>query len=127
MSSSWIRKLVLAAALAVMPLHGIAATLTVLLCHGDSPMHGLHVAPVASHDHGDHAAAHSQEHVGASHDESGADSNGASYHLCCNLTASAPPSIRIDTALPDFPVRAFVPDTLHDLFVPEQPQRPPLA
>jgi hypothetical protein len=35
--------------------------------------------------------------------------------------------VRIDSALPDFPIRAFVPDSMHDLHVPEQPQRPPLA
>lgn len=129
MSSSWIRKLVLAAALAVMPLQGIAATLTVLLCHGEAPAHGMHAATAAAHDHGDHAVAHAHGHASgtASHDESGSSGSSASYHLCCNLTASVPHSIRIDATLPDFPVRAFVPDSLHDLYIPEQPQRPPLA
>jgi hypothetical protein len=126
MSTFFLRRLVLAAALAVMPLQGVAATLTVLLCHGDAQAHGMHAATAESHDHGGHVAAHSHAPGAASHDESGGN-NGASYHLCCNLTASAPASISIDASLPNFPVRAIVPDTLHDLFVPDQPQRPPLA
>jgi hypothetical protein len=127
MSSSWIRKVVLAAALAIMPLQGIAATLTVLLCHGEAQAHEVHAAPGhATHEHGEHAAGHSHEHAPSDRGDASGGS-AASYHLCCNLTASMPPSIRIDAQLPDFPVRAFVPDRLHDLFVPEQPQRPPLA
>jgi hypothetical protein len=129
MSYSWIRRLVLAAAIAVMPLQGIAATLTVLLCHGDAQAHGAHVAlGHAGHDHGDHGAAHSHENEPgvATHDENGSG-NSAPYHLCCNLTASAPASIHIDAVLPDFSVRALVPDVRNDLYIPDQPQRPPLA
>lgn len=120
---SYIKKLVLAAALAVMPLQGIAATLTVLLCHGDAQIHGAHAT--ASHGHGDHQAAHQHEHGATGNDESGATSQ--FFHLCCNLTASAPPSFSVDATQPDFPVRASLPDPMHDLFVPDRPQRPPLA
>jgi hypothetical protein len=35
--------------------------------------------------------------------------------------------VTLPAALPDFPVRAFAPESLHDLFVPELPHRPPLA
>jgi hypothetical protein len=124
MFSSWIRKCVLAAALAVLPLHGIAATLAVLICHGEAQGHAAH-AP-AGHDHGEH------QHDTAPHDHQGAansdDGNAAAaYHLCCNLTASAPPIATLAAELPEFPVRAVVPDILHDRYIPDQPQRPPLA
>jgi hypothetical protein len=113
---------VLAAALAVMPLNGVAATLMVLLCHGDAQAHATHAA--TSHDHGDQQ--HQHEHGATGNDEG--NGAGASYfHLCCNLTAFAPPSITLAIELPDFPVQAFVPDSLHDLFIPDRPQRPPLA
>lgn len=119
MSFSWIRKVVLAAALAVMPLHGIAAALTVLNCHGDAQAHGMH--DPSGHDHGDTSHDHG---ISGGEDQGGAANP---YHLCCNLTASAPSSITFSLALPDFPIQSFVPDTPHDLFVPELPQRPPLA
>ena len=110
----WRRKLVLVLALAVMPLQGMAATLSVLLCHGDAQAHAVHAQDE-----------HSMHHDGDP-DEGGATGHSA-YHLCCNITASAPPVMMLAAVPPDFPVRAFVPDPLHDLFVPEQPQRPPLA
>jgi hypothetical protein len=125
----WLRKFLFAAALALMPLHGIAATLTVLLCHGDAKTHAAHASSGASHDHGSHsdgAAQHQHEH-GAAQSDDGSTTASSAFHLCCNLTASAPPSIVTTPAPAKFPIRAFAPDSLHDLFVPEQPQRPPLA
>jgi hypothetical protein len=116
----WLRRFVLAAALVVTPLHGIAATLTVLLCHGDAQVHASHAA--SGHAEGEHAGSHS--HGSTDSDEGGSNSI---FHLCCNLTASAPPAAIIASYLPDFPVRVFQPDQLHDSFVPELPQRPPLA
>jgi hypothetical protein len=126
MSSSWIRKWVLAAALAVMPLHGIAATLTVLVCHGDAQTHATHASASHGHDESQHHAAH-QHGNGAADSDDGSATGSSSVHLCCNLTASAPPSMTVPTALPAFPVQTFVLDSLHDLFFPDQPQRPPLA
>ena len=116
-------------ALLVMPFQGIAATLTVLLCHGDAQAHSTHsgAGHDASHDAGDHSAAHQQDYFGSGYDADGGSNNSTLYHLCCNLTASVPPSITVNTELPDFSVQAFAPKALHDLFVPEQPQRPPLA
>ena len=114
--TAWRRKLVLVLALAVMPLQGVAATLSVLLCHGDAQAHAMHTQddPEHSMHHDDHP------------DEGGASSESA-YHLCCNITASAPPLTTLSAVPPDLPVNTFVPDSLHDLFIPEQPQRPPLA
>ena len=42
MPSLWLKKLVLAAALAVMPLQGVAAALSALLCHGEAQTHAAH-------------------------------------------------------------------------------------
>ncbi len=120
---TWCRKFVLLLALAVMPLQGVAATLTILLCHGDAQTHALHGPDI--HTPGAHHAGHEQENDATGNDDGGAIGN--SYHLCCSLTASAPPPISFDAELPDLPVQAFVPDPLYDLFAPEQPQRPPLA
>lgn len=114
--TTWCKKLALVLALAVMPLQGVAATLSILLCHGDAKMHAEHTD--GGHDQGAH-------HDGQ-HDEGGAPESPI-YHLCCNLTASASPVVSMPAVLPDFPVQAFVPDPLHDLFIPDRPQRPPLA
>jgi hypothetical protein len=127
MVSPWIRKWVLAAAFAVMPLHGVAAALATLLCHGDAQAHAMHVSSVRSHDHEGHS-----HDAGHQHDQGVATGDGGSglgdfLDLCCNLTASAPPTVGFSATLPDFPVQAFAPDSLHDLFIPDRPQRPPLA
>jgi len=111
-----LKKLELAAALLVMPLQGIAATLSVLLCHGDPQMHA--VQSNGGKDRG--------VHHGGQQDESGMTGNSA-YHPCCNYTVSPPAAVTLTAAPRDFPVRAFAPDSLHDLFVPDRPQRPPLA
>jgi hypothetical protein len=103
-----------------MPLQGMAATLFVLSCHGEAQAHAVH----AQDTHGDHE--HSAHHPDGHPDEGGATGQSA-HHLCCNVTASAPPVVTPRVAALRFPVRALALDLLHDLFVPEQPQRPPLA
>ena len=114
--TAWCKKLVLLVALAVMPLQGVAATLSVLLCHGDAQAHATHDR--SNHDHGV-----SQD---GPQDEGGTTGNSV-HHLCCNVTASAPSILMLPVTQPDFPVRAYTPDPLHDLFIPDRPQRPPLA
>jgi hypothetical protein len=113
--SLWLKKLVLAAALLVMPLQSIAATLSVLLCNGEAQMDAMHAN--GGPDRGTHQDSNQDE---------GSTSGNPAYHPCHN-TVSAPLVVTLLAAAPDFPVRAFAPDTLYDLFVPEQPQRPPLA
>jgi ABC-type Zn2+ transport system substrate-binding protein/surface adhesin len=127
MVSRLMRKWVLAAALAVMPLHGVAAALAILLCHGDAEVHAMHVSAAQGHDHEGHShdAGHQHDHGVTSDDDSGGSGN--FFHLCCNLTASVLPTVNLSVTLPDFPVHVFVPDPLHDLFIPDRPQRPPLA
>jgi len=119
--TAWSRKLVLFLALAVMPLQGFAATLAVLLCHGDAQMHAMHAPDGHGHDGPDDG------HHGAPQDEGNPASTNAAYHLCCNMTVSVPSSIILPAVVPDFPVRASAPDPVHDLFIPDRPQRPPLA
>ena len=113
----WCKKLVLVLALSVMPLQGLAATLSVLLCHGEAQAHAMH--DQGNHDHG----APNYDHQ----DEGGATGNSSAYHLCCNITATAASILTLQATQPDFPGRALAPPTLHDLFVPDRPQRPPLA
>ncbi len=114
--TTWCKSLVLVLALAVMPLQGVAATLSVLLCHGEAQVHAMH-------DQGNH------DHV-ASHDNHQDESNStgnSAHHPCCNVTASVPLIVTLLATQPDFPVLSHTPDPLHDLFVPDRPQRPPLA
>jgi len=113
--SLWLKRLVLAGALVVMPLQGIASTLSVVLCEGETERHAVHAN--GGYDRG--------TQQDGNQDEDSTNSNSA-YHPCHN-TASAPLVVTLLAAAPDFPVRAFAPDTLYDLFVPELPQRPPLA
>lgn len=113
-------KLVLALALAVMPLQGVAATLSVLLCHGEAQVPAAHAGD--SHDHAAHADG---QHDG--HPADGSAAGGSVFHLCCHFTVSAPAAVTLAVALPDFPALAFAPTPLHDLFIPDRPQRPPLA
>jgi hypothetical protein len=114
--TTWCKKLVLVLALTVMPLQGVAATLSVLLCHGEAQAHAMH-------DQGNHG--HGTPHN--SHPDEGGATGNSAHHPCCNITASAPSSVTLPATQLDFPVRAYAPAPLHDLFIPDRPQRPPLA
>jgi len=116
----WCKKLALVLALTVMPLQGVAATLSILLCSGEAQAHAMH-----GQGNDDHSAQHDGN--ADSQRDDGSATGSSTYHLCCNATASASSAVTLPAAQPDFPVRAFVPDPLHDLFVPDRPQRPPLA
>jgi len=115
--NAWCRKIVLAFSLAVLPLQGVAATLTVLLCHGDAQVHAAHAA--TGHDHG-----HQNDNQP---NEDAAGGSVAGYHHCCNVTVSALSAMTPPSAPPESPARVVVSDRLYHLFVPELPQRPPLA
>ena len=120
MSANWLKTLVLAAALAVMPLQGVAATLSFLLCHGEAQAHETHGGQ--SHDHGTAAGSHHDHQAG----DDGA-SGGVPYHLCCHFAVTAPVDVTLALPQQDFPPLAVAPEGLHHLFIPDRPQRPPLA
>lgn len=111
-----LKLLVLAAALLVMPLQGVASTLSAVFCHDEGQKQAVHA--IGGHDRGVHQDGPQGE---------GSAGGSSAQHPCCNHGVSAPPVVTLSAGLPDFPVRAFDPDLLHDLFVPERPQRPPLA
>lgn len=114
------RKIVLALAFTVMPMQGLAATLSILLCHGDAQLHALH-----DQDAHDHGAGH-DGHASSQHDD-GALQDAATLHFCCHLSVTVSAVVTVPSLSPDFPLRSFAPDALHDLHFPDQPQRPPLA
>lgn len=117
-----IKAFLLAAALAALPFQGMAATLSVLLCHGEPQAHAGH----AGHVQENHAHGGSGHH----HDDAGGDApagSGGLYHLCCHFVVTAPATLSAPPAPSRFPVLALAPHPLHDLFVPDRPQRPPLA
>ena len=122
MKTHWLNRLLLAAALAVMPLQGMAATLSFLLCHGEAQAHETHAGD--GHDHGanGHADGHPDRH--ASDDGTAGSSL---YHLCCHFSVTTPADITLAVAPLDFPLLALSPERSYDLFVPDRPQRPPLA
>ena len=96
-------------AIAVMPLQGIAATLSVLLCHGETE---TAMQAQDGHDHGTH-------HQGQ-HDDAG-PSGDLTYHLCCHHTVSGVPVVTLPPAIADFSMLAAAPQPLHDLFFPTGP------
>jgi hypothetical protein len=119
---TWCRKLVLLLVLAAMPLQGIATTASVLLCH----MGDAEAAPHMMHTQDGHG--HDVNHDGHNgHDNDGSPGTHALGHSCFHHFASALPVVMPLPSVPGFQVRAFGSHTLHDLFVPDRPQRPPLA
>lgn len=110
------KRLVLAAALLVMPLQGVAATLSVLLCHGDIRVQTMH-----ADTGGDHAVR------GESQPNGGGTGGNFAYHPCChNIVSATPRAIPVAAPL-ETGVQAIAPDALHDLFFPDRPDRPPLS
>jgi hypothetical protein len=114
----WIKQFVLALAIVVMPIQGIAAGLASVICHGESDLQAT-----ATHDHESHS--HSG-HENGNHDD-GAATGDTPSHLCCHHTVSGIPTMIVSGITPEFQVLATAPALLHDLFLPDRPQRPPLA
>lgn len=110
-------------ALAVMPLQGIAATASVVLCHMKNGAEGTPHVMHTGGGHG-HEVNHDSHH---GHDSDGSPGTQAVGHSCFHQFASALPVVMLPASMPGFQVRAFGSHTLHDLFVPDRPQRPPLA
>lgn len=108
---------VLILALAVLPLQGMAAAFSSIVCHdglGD---------PVATVTHAGGGHGHGAEHHSPSDDgqESGVD------HASCHPLTPVLPVVSLPATAADFPVWAPASHALPDLFIPDRPQRPPLA
>lgn len=113
------KRFVLLLALVMLPVQGLAAALSGLVCDADSKEQTAHVAHASdSHDHG------------AQRDSQPNDDDGANIqyeHFSCHHLVSILPAVTLPATLPEFPVWASLSHSLPDLFVPDRPQRPPLA
>jgi hypothetical protein len=112
------KRFVLLLALVMLPVQGLAAGLSGLVCDADSDEPTTHVAH-ANHGH-DHGAQRD------SHPNDGG-ANIQHEHFSCHHLVSILPAVTLPATLPDFPVWASLSHGLPDLFVPDRPQRPPLA
>jgi hypothetical protein len=118
------RQYVLLLALLVLPVQGMAAALSALVCSGhEGAAHGVSQASDAH----EHAVLHD---TGVAHDHfaGGSEKTGSTdhaNHLCCHhFASSAPGAVE---KIPDADLSVYVPalSLLATLFVPEKPQRPP--
>lgn len=112
-------KLVVLVLLLAMPLQGVAETATALLHHSDGAEQAAYV--MHSHDGHDHGTQRDN------HQNNGDGTGQHTSHFCGHHFTSVLPAAALPVVTPDFPVWALAPRTLHDLFFPELPDRPPLA
>ncbi len=115
------KKILMIALLLVMPIQGIAASVSHLLCASSSATEPMDTG--SGHHHGDSVAAQEHDHEGSSND--GNDTHAG--HLSCHQVSSGIPSITVLTFVGDLPVYHPSSFTSPNLFIPEQPQRPPRA
>ena len=110
----WIRRLLVAVAILVMPLQAVAIATTFVQCHEQA------VASIVAHDH--------QHERGATHhhdsSEEGTPGTTPGQHLCGHFVLHAPVSFNVGTQpqFPDWSAAAAFSYTPH---VPEHPRRPP--
>jgi len=109
--NGWSGKIVLLLALVVLPLNGIAATVAVPHCDAERQAN-----TVVRHD----GSGTLQQH------DSNAN-NAFSGHFYCQNIVSGMPVAAPNTVIPDYPSFEASISLLSSLFVPEQPQRPPLV
>lgn len=113
----WLKKFILLSLLVVMPLQGIAAEIAAVNCDGKEPQR-------AAHDFGLNAG---EESAGApTNDDSVAPGVKLGGDCCHQLGANAP-VILVSASAPELPGWLLPAYDLLNLFIPEQPQRPPLT
>ncbi|MBX9812177.1 MAG: hypothetical protein K2Y16_11295 [Burkholderiales bacterium] len=105
--------------LLVMPLQGVAASLSHLLCSPPSAAEQM----VSGHHHdvgGDNVTPHD-------HDDSSSNDSSKSHagHLSCHQVSSAIPSVTVAVFVSNLSVFEPAVFILSSLFFPERPQRPP--
>jgi hypothetical protein len=120
-----LRLLVLFVLLLVLPLQGVAAGLSSLLCAA-SAEHGKEHA-VHMHHHGVVDHAHPASPDQHSSDDSGTSTADWTGHLCCHASVPGAPVSAKTAAQPALPAYQPVITRLATLHVPERPQRPPRA
>ena len=110
------KRFVVLLALAVLPVQGIAASFTKLACHTGSDEHAAAAHTQDGHDHAPRGHSHSDGGKGVDLERS------SCHHLTALLPAATLPA-----RVADFPAWAPSSYALPDLFIPDRPQRPPLA
>lgn len=118
------RQCVLLLALLVLPLQGVAAALSSLVCSAHENEAQVVAQTSDAHDHAtlhDAGIAHDHSAGGTGNTVNGDHSN----HLCCHHFASAAPAVADKTPDMQLPVFVSALSRLATLFVPEKPQRPP--
>jgi len=115
-------KILILTLLLVMPIQGIAASVSHLLC--ESPASAEPSNPGSGNHHGNNAAAQAHDHQDSANNEGNNDYAG---HLSCHQASTGIPSIMVLTFVDDLPVYLPSSFTSPRLFIPEQPQRPPRA
>src|SRR5688572_17213474 len=119
---SWRNRFVILLLL-LLPLQGLAASLTAFTCHSGQATHG----DTLDHDHGGDPAAQPSHETAATHQHHQDDDRSSDHygHQNCHQVFSAVPAVRVvadSDALPEFHSSLSL---LSTLFVPERPQRPP--
>ncbi len=109
--NGWPGKIALLLALVVLPFNGITASFAALPCYTEQP------ANIVAHYDGS----------GTSQQPDSNANNAFSGHFCCQNIVSGMPVTAPDTVIPDYPSFEVSISPLSGLFIPEQPQRPPLA
>ena len=127
MQRSWLLKLVLAAALAVLPFQGIAQTVMSLVCHPQGEEHTIQHSGQHAHGGGSgaHGHAHASTHSPVSDD--GTTGNGHADHFCCHVVVSGLTSWLSPSAEPGYAVLTASAGVSHYVTFLKRPQRPPLA
>jgi hypothetical protein len=115
---SWSGRFAVLTLLLVLPLQGVAATLSHLLCSSSPAVE--HMSSGQHHDGGN------DDGIAREH-ESSDTGPGHAGHLSCHQVSSAPPTLSVMVFAGDLPVYEPAIFSAPSLFVPEQPQRPPLA
>ena len=116
------KKILIMALLLVMPIQGIAASVSHLLCASSSAAEPMDMG--SGHHHDGSVAAQEHDLEGSS-SNNGNDTHAG--HLSCHQVSSAIPSITVLTFVGDLPVYHPPSFTSPSMFFPEQPQRPPRA
>lgn len=113
-----VKRFVLLLALVVLPAQSATAAFYGAICHGSADGQSAHLAHAGDgHDHGAQRDSHSSDDGTAEQSE----------HFSCHPLVSVLPALTLLVDAPNFSVWAIPAHGLSDLFVPERPQRPPLA